>query len=263
MSCLKSLGLTVGILASTVSGSIELLSASSATAVPPQLVSLSFPDSPGGSGPGRTAGGGARGDCIVEKDGSPQMTVLMPSNNVGTTVSPDPALFLYIPAIRSKKSLLVSQGAEVSVVDREGNEVYFEKIALPNRLTDPASSDTAVIVRLSLEGANLKRDRAYDWTFAPFCVTEGELEPSYAEILEGTLERKNLTPSQQEELKQARTPFERASTYAKAGIWHEALMILAELRADNPADWEAFLASVQLQELAQTPIYDVSPVAEP
>jgi|GEM_PF-2449393 len=238
-----------GIFASVLALSPSLLGFTPATSQPTleqtgeTLVSVDFPESPGGNGPGRTAGAGTRGECWVRgiPDGVTPMTVLMPNNNLGTTADADPQLYLYIP-----KSKI--DGGAVSIFDPAGEETIYEgKFDVSNK-----PSGEGGIIKLNLKGANLEPGKTYEWIFAPFCFNEPSAfdsaftEPGFT--VAGRWQRQNLTPEDRVQLEQATTPKQKAEVYAKAGLWNETLKIAEELRRSDPGEWRELLSSVELPD---------------
>jgi hypothetical protein len=220
----------------------------------PTLVSLSFPKSPGtGRGPSRTASGGARSTtCFVkgEADNQIPMTVLMPTNNLGTTAEANPALFLYIPESRI-------DGGEVRIFEQEEEQqVYVKKFDLSNK-----PGNRSGIVKLNLRDANLEPGKTYEWSFVPFCLDAGgELEILPSPSLEGQFQRTPLTPLQDAQLEQADTPLEKAEIYARSGIWNETLDLAEQLRPSDPQEWMNLLKSVELEKLAEAPYFGEAPL---
>lgn len=224
-------------------------------ASPLLLAQLNFPDSPGGNGPRRTAGAGTRGECSLQASDSHEMTVLMPSNNIGTTTDANTSLFIYIPQVAVKGAELTGVTGDLIVVDENNREQFFGEFTLPNRLTE---SDG--IVKLTLDGVNLEPDRTYRWSFSPYCMVadrdgDGMSDRIPTLELQGQIQRLALDSEQQEKLTDAQTLFEQAAIYTEAGIWNDAIDILANLRSTHSDDWQTFLESVGLEHLANTPIY--------
>lgn len=218
------------------------------SSIAPTWVSIDFPRSPGnGRRPERTASGGARSLCFVEgtRDQALPMTVLMPTNNVGTTVEGDPALFLYIPKSRI-------DGGEVVIVEQDSDrEVYVKQFDLSNK-----PSDAAGVVKIELQEANLEPGKTYDWTFSPFCVGDnGQVNYLGDVFVQGSFQRTELTTTQDTQLKQAETPLEKAQIYARSGVWNETLNLVEQLRPSDPQEWMNLLTSVELDELAQAPYF--------
>jgi hypothetical protein len=218
------------------------------SSIAPTWVSINFPNSPGnGRRPNRTASGGARSLCYVEgtRQQALPMTVLMPTNNVGTTVEADPSLFLYIPRSRI-------DGGEVVIFEQDSDrEVYVKQFDLSNK-----PSDAAGVVKIELQEANLEPGKTYDWTFSPFCVSDnGKVDYLGDVYVEGSFQRTELTTAQDTQLKQAETPLEKAQIYARSGVWNETLNLVEQLRPSDPQEWMNLLTSVELDELAQAPYF--------
>ncbi len=210
-------------------------------------VSLTYPPVDNNRGTlSRTAGGAQRGvansSCI---QGNTPLTVLAPSNNVITTVSGNPTLFLYVPQTTAKSAQFV-------VSDAKGNEVYLTSLAL---------TGTPGVVQLSLPSTvSLETGQNYRWGFLLTCNLEnGSDLPENAFVL-GDLKRTDLTSEQKTKLAQAKEPLKQAEVYAEARIWQETLTILAQLRQNRPDDsniskaWEELLDSVGLDAIATAPL---------
>lgn len=210
--------------------------------LPPQLplqsypesqVSIKFPPTNKRGAPSRTEGGGTRGPSCTQQGEMP-LTVLMPGNNVGTTVAANPTFFLYVPKTPIKS-------VEFVVVDDKENEVYKSTFAL---------SGAPGIVQLSLPATvSLEIGKNYMWQLALIC---DPLDRSQDKFIRGFSRRAKLTPALKTELEQAAL-LEKAKLYAQAKIWHETLTTLAQLRSSRPAEWEELLKSVGLEAIAQAP----------
>lgn len=216
-----------------------------------RLISLRFPGSPGGNGPSRTASGGSRSiECFVEHgERITPITVLMPLDNIGTTVAPEPNLFLYIP-----KSQI--DGGQVVINDETSNTLVYDKeFNLSNK---PGNSSG--IVKLVLKGANLEPNKTYSWSFMPFCYGDGGMAETIGIEVKGNFQRTSLSTDDSERLQQANTPLQRAEIYAGAKVWNETLTLALETSKTAPQEWRALLESVQLNDLAQAPYFGESPV---
>lgn len=201
----------------------------------PLYVSIKFPDTPVGA-PGRSFGGGTRGEAPLR--------VLSPKNNVITTVSAQPTLFLYIPQTQAKSAKFV-------VYDNQGQLFYQTTVALQG---------IPGVVKLSLpKTLGLKIGQEYDWALT--LAQNPETEESNSSV-RGKIKRTVLTSTQKAQLAAARQPLKQAEVYAKAGIWQETISILAQLRHDRPSDhnintaWEELLESVELKEIAKAPLVE-------
>ncbi len=210
------------------------------------LVSVDFPSTGGGGSTSRSAKGGTRGssplESCVNETGKP-LTVLMPQNNVGTMVTENPEVYWYIPETRAEE-------AEFVLLDSEQQEVYATTFDL---------SGEPGVVKLSLpqknEGTNepvIAAGEEYTWFLALVCNRD---DRSYDEIVEGVVQRQEINQQLQAQISSS-SGLETAQIYAQAGIWTDALMILAQLRKSQPQQWENFLQSVDLGDYATEPFVD-------
>lgn len=203
---------------------------------PEWQVSVVFPPTTDRGAPERTAGGGTRGNLCVKKNETP-LTALMPINNVGTTASPHPTFFLYVPTTGAKV-------AEFTLLDEAGEQVYQTTVAL---------TGSPGVIKLGIpENKSLKVGEMYQWEFAIVCDPQ---DRERDELIWGWSERVELNPALQARIEQA-VPLEQAKLYAKNQIWHETIAILAKVRRSNPAEWEELLKSVELDAIASAPFVD-------
>lgn len=203
-----------------------------------ELISLQFP--PGsGSAPKRTAGAGVRGNC------APGLTAIIPNADVSLTTNEETTFSIYIPqtdALLGKFSLNLSD---------DGSRSYTEDILLTGQ-------PGLVSFTLPQEIA-LATDRAYDWKFTLYCDLPGTTAglgsaEQRVSSVSGQVERVDISPELEAQLEAATTPLAKAEAYVEAGIWHEALALLADLRETQPQQWEEFLTSVGLDSLAQAAV---------
>lgn len=201
--------------------------------------------------PPRTADGGARG-CGLYKPGEKLLTALTPSNYLALTVSEHPTLFWYVPQSPAKTLEFTLRDA------KDAEVIYKTQLPTPNK---------AGIVSLSLPASALpplKVGQMYHWYLAMVCDTE---DRSGDTVVDGWMERTELNSNLAEELKNASIG-DRPSIYAKAGIWHESLASLAQLRRNAPDDatirarWEQLLNSVQLGEFAKEPLVETDRISQ-
>jgi hypothetical protein len=190
--------------------------------------------------PGRREGGGTRGNCITAQ---PTLTALMPQSNFGRTTRAYPTLLWYIP-----KNTAVS--AEFELMNDQEETVYKTQVQLTSepgiiQLTAPET----------VSAAALEVGRTYHWYFSLVCDPQ---DRSGDPITEGWIERIQPDALLLSQLDKA-TDRDRATRYAEAGIWYDALNTLVELQAAYPQDstvlrsWKALLTSVDLGKLAELP----------
>ncbi|MGF1494844.1 MAG: DUF928 domain-containing protein [Microcoleaceae cyanobacterium] len=210
---------------------------------PLQQASITFPPTEDRGAPARTRGSANRGSCseaqaitTQENASSTPLTALMPDNNVGTTLSPNPAVYLYVPETSG-------QSAEFTLYNwtqRQRKPLYEVKVPLQQR---PGIVKVSIPKNLALEPQN-----TYAWVFSVICNAENR---SQDQSVSGWIERIALPLEQQASIDQLTQPLERANRYAAAGIWYETLAIAEELRTSQPKSWEGLLDSVGLSHLAK------------
>ncbi|MEQ8958559.1 MAG: DUF928 domain-containing protein [Coleofasciculus sp. C2-GNP5-27] len=212
-------------------------------------ISLEFPPGVDINAPGRTGGGGQRGQACVS--GKIKLTALTPTNNLTTTISPNPSLFWYVPPTQA-------QSADFLLLNEDGDEVYYTRIPL---------QQSPSIVELKLPNhISLATEKRYLWTFALVCNTD---DRSKDHFVRGLIQRQPMhngitSPTKLQFLLDALANEsewikprlqEEASTYAKEAIWAETLMILARLYQQFPQDsaiadeMQELLTSVELSEI--------------
>ena len=242
---------------------------------PEWKVSLEFPVDNVGQPNGGSGGGGTRGSCFKyqqnQKDKIPLDRLLLPLNpltnppvNQTLTVAANPTFFVYVPETTTEPAEdLVLVLAEFSVYDDQDKDVYKTTFRLPTVLSSdlPNSSVfTPGILKLSLPAnVSLETGKNYHWQFQLYCRkanAKPDDEPNYTGwSVEGRIQRTELSPELKAKIEQA-TPLEQAKLYAKERIWSETLMLAAQLRSSQPAEWEELLKSVGLNEIAQAPFIE-------
>jgi len=241
---------------------------------PEWKVSLEFPVDNVGQPNGGTDDGAIRGQCfknpLKKGDKIPLDRLLLPLNpltnppvNQILTVTANPTFFVYVPETTtlSTEDLLF---AEFLVYDDQGEDFYKTTFRLPTVVSSdvPSSSVfTPGIVKLSLPtNVSLETGKTYHWQFQLYCRkanADPNAEPVFGRYVEGWIQRTELSPDLKTKIEQA-TPVEQAKLYAEARIWSETLMLAAQLRSSQPAEWEELLKSVGLNEIAQAPFIEYS-----
>ena len=240
------------------------------------------PTLPGGGRPGRTVGGGSNafpapdevapgsrtGERSRSRGGCPRvttpLTALMPVTKAtssgqststtttttesvyGLTVAERPTFWFYVPY-----PLTSSRPVEFVLQDENGNDVY------QTQFTESGTVPGVVGLQLPPTVDPLEVGKRYRWFFLIYCNPE---EPTF---VEGWVERVELNPTLKNQLDQATTPQQKATVYAEAGVWFEAVTTLAELRRQKPNDqalnaqWLELLQSVDLEAIATEPVTSV------
>jgi hypothetical protein len=101
---------------------------------------------------------------------------------------------------------------------------------------------------------SLETGKNYRWVFQLVCEN-ANADPVFGQYVEGRIQRTELRSDLKTKIEQA-TPLEQAKLYAQARIWSETLMLAAQLRSSQPAEWEELLKSVGLNEIAQVPLLE-------
>jgi len=216
---------------------LTLSSPAGAQLSPSMEVSLKFPKTQDRGAPSRTTAAGSRNDQCVAPEETP-LTAFMPRNNVGTTVSANPDIFVYVPPTKA-------QTAELLIIDPENEEeIYSETLTLSN---------TSGVMQLTLPATvNLEVGKEYRWAFSLICDAQRRDSDLY---VIGLLYRTSLSPDIERQLVQASSSLEKARIYANEGIWTEMVSLLAPLKQSHPQEWREVLQSVQLQQMVQVPVH--------
>lgn len=217
----------------------------------PQLQAVKFPPAEQAGAPARTRGAGSRGPCnplLGEKSGL-NLTALMPQNNIGTTVSPSPTVYLYVPQT-------TKQTAEFALYD------WTKKIRTPIYKTNISLPESAGIVKVNLpKTVELEPNNTYIWHFGIIC------DPSQRSLdyyINGWLKRTSLTPETEAKLKELeQKPLEQAQLYAESSIWNETITTLEKSREAYPNAWKELLESVGLGEVADSKIFECCQEIQP
>ncbi|HEY9669025.1 MAG TPA: DUF928 domain-containing protein [Coleofasciculaceae cyanobacterium] len=217
----------------------------------PPTEDVGAPRSAGGGG--TRGGGGSVEACVKSK--TPPLTVVAPNNNLWTTVSATPTLFWYVPPNNA-------ESANFEIYDSfDDDNVALYQTNLPLK-------GTGGVVKLSLPPTvSLEPGKTYRWRLRLVCDTEGG---GLDQTVGGVIKRTELSSAQKSQVATARQPLQKVEAYAKAGVWQETLMTLAQLRHDRPNDrtiekaWKELLNSVGLNAIADQPLVDCcKPLTDP
>lgn len=114
----------------------------------------------------------------------------------------------------------------------------------------------------------LNVDRQYRWYFDIDCSVSASSDYSATpDSLTGIIERINLSDNVAQELNATPNPLNQVATYAKHGIWYDALTELAQLRLQQPENpdfkqaWDKLLRDryVNLAKIYSEPILGILP----
>jgi hypothetical protein len=161
---------------------------------------------------------------------------------LGLTAAERPNFWFYVPY-----PLTPERSVKFMLQDETGKDIY--QATLSGSATTPGVMDFVLPPTVPA----LEVGKWYHWFFTVYCNEE---EPV---LVDGWVSRVTLNPSLETQLAQAK-PREKIALYRQAGIWYEALTILAQLRRQNPndaslkAEWTSLLQSIGLEPIAQEPI---------
>lgn len=193
--------------------------------------------------PGRREGGGTRG-CWTSTapGGQNRLTAIVPSQNLGYTLSEYPTFFVYVPAAYAEKAA----AAELILTDDQDNEIYRASFS---------TGSQSGILRISLPAqanmAPLEIGRDYRWSFALVCDPN---DPSGNLVVDSWIQR--VQPSAELAAAIATTsPADLPALYARSGIWYEAIASLTDpyrqpIDGAIVAQWQNLLNSVGLSNIA-------------
>lgn len=202
----------------------------SAQSFPNPEASLNFPPDSDRGAPRRTVGTGVRGEgCRSERFTTP-LTALTPTNNIVKTVAGNPSIYVYVPSYEQKVAFF-------HIIDPKTEEIIYE--------TEISLSNLPGVIELHVpETVQLEANITYEWGFYVECDPDN---PAADEGIEGWIERAELTPKQESDIQQvAENSLEQAQLYARAGVWHETLAIVARMRDTDSRLWVELLESVDL-----------------
>ncbi len=230
----------ITLLIASLGGDIPL---SEATPQIPQQIRFDPPTPPDPGEPSdRGQGGGHRGAC---EERYQSLTALVPAIRPdtlwGLTVRDRPTVWFSLPA-----QINTEAPAQWRLQDAKGKLIYKTTLRIPK------TTSTSQIISLSMPTtAPPLTQGTYRWELAIFC-DEAIDTPV---VRRGTLQRITASPKLRQELAIAKTPLDRATSYAKSGIWYDALSELGtQLRISktNPtiAAWNQLL---QQQNLTAPP----------
>ncbi|MEO0406983.1 MAG: DUF928 domain-containing protein [Cyanobacteria bacterium P01_A01_bin.135] len=157
------------------------------------------------------------------------------------TTEATPILWFYIPELEGGE-------AELALLDENQRAIAVDSVALPG-----AAGVVGIPITQTLEV-----EQAYPWVFS----VAPSSNPSRILTVEGTIRRVALEAEEQQQIDAAIDPRDRVVLLAEAGIWHDALSALGDLRQQLPEnmtvkeDWRQLLESVGLGAIADIPVVE-------
>ena len=188
----------------------------------------------GEDAPANTTSGGTRTNEQLP------LRALLPTTRYGRTVAARPTFFVYIPPTAAKEVFF-------SLQDERRNHVYQTVLKISGK-------GGIVSFTLPQDAPELEIDKNYVWFFAPI-QPGGILQPDNNGA-NGWIRRVESQTAQNA----TGTPLERATAYAKDGIWYDTVAILAAAKQAQPgnatlaSEWKDLLKEVGLEAIANQPI---------
>jgi Domain of Unknown Function (DUF928)/Phage integrase family len=200
---------------------------------------------------GRTASGGARGQCPPV---AIPLTAIVPLAEAKTS-APHPTFWFYSPY------------AQANFPARFTIQYQGEPIAAPIAVPLPVAPG---LMRVQLpDTVTLETNKSYEWLLEIDCNSGKTDQPPIG--VEGKVQRINLTAAQLATL--PKNPRQKAAFYTNNDLWLDAVTTLgdqrlapqdAQLAARMTREWQTLLRSLDLGQLADLPIvYDRSHSGDP
>ena len=204
--------------------------------VHPTSANQADPDFNSEGRPGTQTSAEGRGSC-------PQVDIplmaLMPDTNLVLSVD-KPTLWFYIPYSSQDIHHL-----KFKMLDENDDLVYEDEVSF---------SENFNILSIHLSSNILEFDRDYTWALSVFCNDENSEDNNFDYVdVWGVVQRVQPSDRLTQQLEIATTPDEITASYAKYGIWSEAITRVSHsfCQASNNADgelsrqWQEFLQSVE------------------
>ena len=168
--------------------------------------------------PQRTEAGGSRG-CI--KSIPVSITLLVPNNHIGQTVSERPTFSWYV-----SNPTAASVPIQFALVE--------PGVARPLFVTSLKADKTGLMqLELPKDAPELQLKHQYRWTVSLICNAKRPSENIY---VTGWVERVTATASQAKAIMEAGSNNERAVVYGQSGMWYDALANMYKAFQANPQD---------------------------
>lgn len=197
----------------------------------------------------KSSSGGASRDgsvgvtaCTARSGIGQSVTPVLPTSNIGFTLTEHPTVFVYVPSNNARKAFF-------SIQDEDNNHVYQTDIELPKQ-------PGVMQVKLPTSAPPLKTNKNYKWSLVMICTAD--LEPD-SPFVSGWIRRveykTNIRNNQNKNI-----TLDSVSKLADTGIWYDTLATLAQLRKSQPnnqvlaASWQDLLSSVGLNAIAREPL---------
>lgn len=188
------------------------------------------------------------------------LIAIKPKQETLTTLADTPTFLFYIPPLKPDQIQSVPEQSrllgEFIITDQNKTIIYEGKLNLEAesgllRLSLPKS-----VAELFVETGN-----PYSWSFQVSCDTTGDFSGSA--MIKGKIQRLSTNREIETKLLQQMTAYDRFKLYQSLGLEYDALILLDELRHQNPNDatltaiWDNFLKVNGLEKLIGVPWINV------
>lgn len=180
--------------------------------------------------PRGTVGTGSRGDCL---NTTKPVTLLAGEPGLEQTVSGHPTFWVYVPYAPD-----ATTWGEFSLQEGE-EEVYRAPFQLP-----PSPGIVGIVLPGSV--APLQPGKEYRWYVDINCPRRKSSRNSSSVSVTGIVKPVAIPATLVEDLGNAKTPLQRAASYARHGLWFDTVTELAHLRLNQPHNSEARQAWIEL-----------------
>jgi len=197
--------------------------------------------------PTRTQSGATRGTrrCLVAEN-SPSLVAVVPHNTFGVTLKSHPTFLFYLPVMtaRTTPSLI-----EFVIRDLDDNDIYKVRF---NTDGQGGIASISLPENSGVKGLELNQD--YRWSVAIICQMNDRGRDI---VTEGLIQRVAVPPELAPSVLQGKSVVEQAELLSSAGIWYDAVALMAEIRRDQPLNqWTSLLQAVELMDLVNQPLLD-------
>lgn len=167
--------------------------------------------------PKSTQATGSRG-CIQSNQSQPvTLTLLVPKDHDGLTVSGHPTFSWHVSAPVPMMFALTERGVVKPIIEQQ---------------IQPQAAGI-VQIKTPQDSPELLSGREYRWSVTLICNSE---RPSANPFVQTWIKRVPTTPQLEQQITTATSDQERASIYAQAGLWYDALEAISKAHSVNPGD---------------------------
>jgi hypothetical protein len=167
--------------------------------------------------PKSTQATGSRGCPQAQQSQPIALTLLVPNDHDGLTISGHPSFFWHVTAPMPMTFILTERGVV---------QPLWEQQIQPQ---------TAGIVQMDMPKSlsELLPGKEYRWSVTLICNRD---RPSANPFIQTWIQRVPTTPALTQQLAAAKSERDQAQIYARAGLWYDALTAISTAYADRPKD---------------------------